>query len=161
MRLRALSLWRPYAPAVAAGLKRIECRQNWTSHRGDLAIHAAKKCAPDGEPIWDEVVQLGPGGVVVAVVSLVACVHMRSITGFASPLGGESIDIMPSGAIWLVRRGSCVSLHDQLPFGRWEPGMYGYLFDAIRPLRDPVEVRGMPGIWTLTGEQTDQVYDQL
>lgn len=46
--MKALSLWQPWASAIAAGAKRIETRSWRTSYRGPLAIHAAKRC------VWDE-----------------------------------------------------------------------------------------------------------
>jgi len=42
--MKALSLWQPWASAIALGSKRIETRGWATSYRGPLAIHAAKRC---------------------------------------------------------------------------------------------------------------------
>lgn len=48
--MKALSLWQPWASAIAAGLKTIETRAWKTSYRGPLLIHAAKR--------WDDEQQL-------------------------------------------------------------------------------------------------------
>ncbi len=40
--MKALTLWQPWASAVAVGAKRIETRAWSTEYRGPLAIHAAK-----------------------------------------------------------------------------------------------------------------------
>lgn len=40
-RVKALTLWQPWASMVAAGVKRAETRSWGTSYRGELAIHAA------------------------------------------------------------------------------------------------------------------------
>lgn len=161
--LKALSLWRPYAPAVANGDKWIECRQSWTNHVGELAIHAAKKCAPDGEPVWEHFTgPIGTGGCVIAVVSLVACVPMRrSEMAIGATAPPDVIAIDGRAGLGLRRRGQWTTITDQEPWGWWQAGWYGYVLDAVRPLPEPVEVRGMPGMWNLTAEQTDAVYDRL
>lgn len=163
-RLRCLSLWRPYAGAVASGLKYVECRDWYSSHLGDLAIHAAKKCAPDGEPVYSHPgIKIGPGGVVVAVVSMIACLKMRYFDPLSvGPLDlTDGIDIFPSRAISIMRRETPTSIIDQTLLGSWSPGMYGFLLDAVRPLREPVPVRGMPGMWTLTDDESDAIREQL
>lgn len=165
-RLRALSLYRPFAPTVAAGLKYVECREWWSGHLGDLAIHAAKKLADDDHPIWEHAAVkhgetgIGPGGVVVAVVSLVACLPMRCRLVNEMPHDDE-ISLLPAGGIGIHRRGQFTSINDQLPFGTWKHGAYGFLLDAVRPLAESVPVRGMPGMWTLSDWETDAIRAQL
>ena len=39
----ALTLWQPWASAMAVGLKGNETRSWWTDYRGPIAIHAAKR----------------------------------------------------------------------------------------------------------------------
>lgn len=41
--MKALSLWQPWASAIALGLKTIETRSWSTAYRGPLAIHAARR----------------------------------------------------------------------------------------------------------------------
>lgn len=51
--MRCLSLWQPWAQLVVLGMKRWETRSWSTTHRGPLAIHAAKQRPPRpgaGEP---------------------------------------------------------------------------------------------------------------
>jgi hypothetical protein len=43
MKIKAISLWQPWASAIALGAKTIETRSWRTSYRGPLAIHAAKR----------------------------------------------------------------------------------------------------------------------
>lgn len=43
MKIKALSLWQPWADAIRVGAKTIETRSWPTCHRGWLAIHAAKR----------------------------------------------------------------------------------------------------------------------
>ena len=43
MKIKAISLWQPWASAIALGAKTIETRSWATSYRGPLVIHAAKR----------------------------------------------------------------------------------------------------------------------
>src|SRR3546814_21127441 len=45
--VKAISLWQPWASAIALGHKSIETRHWPTKYRGELAIHAAKRFGPD------------------------------------------------------------------------------------------------------------------
>jgi hypothetical protein len=44
--VKALTVWQPWASAIAEGIKTIETRSWSTRHRGPLAIHAGSKMAP-------------------------------------------------------------------------------------------------------------------
>jgi len=93
----AMSVCNPWAWAILAGLKHVENRSWPTSHRGPLAIHAARtvdpvSAWPDGSPVPAEA--LAPGGVIVGVVDLVDCVGARR--GAVDPWAE------PSGYWWLV-----------------------------------------------------------
>lgn len=86
---KILSLWDPWASAMALGLKKWETRSWPTPYRGRLVIHAAKteECLKDGTPtllarfIQDKTgVKITwpdpwPLGKVVAIVDLVDCVR--------------------------------------------------------------------------------------
>lgn len=47
--MKAISLWQPWASAIAVGMKRYETRSWGTNYRGPLAIHAAKRPMGEGE----------------------------------------------------------------------------------------------------------------
>ena len=70
----------PWAWAIPASLKRVEGRSWATSHRGPLAIHAARTVDaltswPDGSPVPAEA--LAPVRAIVVVVEVVDCVRGR------------------------------------------------------------------------------------
>lgn len=50
--MRAISLWQPWASAIAAGVKTIETRSWATAYRGQLAIHAAKRWTRAEDEFW-------------------------------------------------------------------------------------------------------------
>lgn len=77
--MRAISLWQPWASAIACDSKRIETRGWATNYRGHLVIHAAKR----------------------KVASEMAYFELSSIwVGALSPIGGVSH--LPFGALVAV-----------------------------------------------------------
>lgn len=84
--MKALSLWQPWATLMAERYKRIETRSWPTKYRGELAIHAAKKIAPEGVALWRVEQESGaipgflgrfdelPKGRLLCVVELIDCV---------------------------------------------------------------------------------------
>jgi hypothetical protein len=50
--MKAISLWQPWASAIAAGVKTIETRSWSTPYRGPLAIHAAKRWTRYEQEFW-------------------------------------------------------------------------------------------------------------
>lgn len=90
---KILSLWEPWASAMAAGWKKWETRSWSTPYRGRLVIHAAKteECLDDGTPMYlaNEIeTQTGikiewpypfPLGKVIAVVDLIDCVKTEDL----------------------------------------------------------------------------------
>lgn len=50
--MKAISLWQPWASAIALGLKRIETRSFYPAYRGEIAIHAAKRRSREQEEMF-------------------------------------------------------------------------------------------------------------
>jgi activating signal cointegrator 1 len=123
--MRAISLWQPWASYIAVGMKRFETRSWSTSHRGRLAIHAAKRPLGYGErellaeypmPIGTRI----PLGEVVAICNLVDC--------------------------WEMRRGEPpTDLEDAL--GDWYQGRFAWELANVEALAAPLVVRGAQGLW--------------
>lgn len=136
MKIRCFSLTQPWASAMAYGLKSIETRDRKQSHRGQLAIHAARFDPRDSNSaaFFDEVKPyfrgagfLGgfedlPFGAIVALATM--------------------IDVLPAETL-RERIG-----HTELLFGNYANGRYGYQFEGVGRLLTPVPARGMPGLWT-------------
>lgn len=126
--MKAITLYQPYASAIAQGLKHFETRRWNTSYRGPLAIHVAKI-----QPQWClsfENVEAArgrfpgqwlPRGAVVCIAELV---DVRSTTEVA----------------WQV------SDTERL-YGDYEPGRWAWELANVRVLVDPVFVRGKQGLW--------------
>ena len=78
--MKAISLWQPYASAMALGWKRNETRSWSISYRGPLLIHAAKKLigwpSIDIQSLFDGIAFQPadlPRGVILCKVDLIDC----------------------------------------------------------------------------------------
>jgi hypothetical protein len=108
---------------MAMGLKCIETRSWWTSHRGNLAIHAAKKWNRELEEFAE---RMGVGldlplGAIVAVGQLVKIDR----TDLLRPTISEQEE----------------------RWGNYENGRYGWIFANIKALPEPVPFRGAQGLF--------------
>lgn len=131
--MRALSLWQPWASAIAIGLKRVETRHWPTSVRGLIAIHAAKRWTREEQEAagefadeFDERLRNPPLGAIVATAMLIDC------------RGSDDL-----------RR----SISDtERAFGNYAPGRFGFVLDDVRPLPKPVPYRGAQGFFEVDAD---------
>jgi hypothetical protein len=130
--MKALSLWQPWASAVALGMKAVETRHWACSYRGPLAIHAAKRWTADERDLHEIEVAAGrmppalPLGAVVAIANLVAIQRTEALR---STLPNEEI-------YW----------------GNYADGRFGWLLSDIRPLAAPIPFRGAQGLFEVPDE---------
>jgi hypothetical protein len=132
--MKAITLTQPWATLVAIGAKRVETRSWYTSYRGPLAIHASKAFpgwAKDFARQPPVSVLLGrdyeyPRGVVIATCILRNC--------------------LPTG----ILRPTLTA--QELAFGDYSAGRYGYLLEEIMPISRPVAAVGKLGLWEWTPE---------
>lgn len=137
-RIKALSLWQPWASLVALGAKRIETR-NWrTPYTGPIAIHATKTWVEGTaslalqEPYRGALGAAGvkflrdlPLGAVVAVATLAGCVQTDVL------LRDRSYGVTPQ----------------EEAFGDYGEGRWGWLLRDIRRLPEPIPAKGAQGLW--------------
>ena len=128
-RLKAITLWQPWATLVTAGVKQYETRSWRTDYRGPLAIHAGKRETTDA--VWLRVRE-----------PQVA----NRIRPFDFPLGAiiavaEIASINPTDKRRIVVRPL------ELELGDWTPGRWAWLFRRVRRLETPIPVRGWPRLW--------------
>jgi hypothetical protein len=123
--MKALSLWQPWASAIADGEKRIETRHWSTYYRGPLLIHAAKQGPKSQVADWiddlmlDLDVDLIPFGALVAVSKLARCCR------------AEDLDVSER--------------EDQL--GDFSEGRFGWMLTDVRAFKEPIPFKGMQGIF--------------
>jgi hypothetical protein len=150
--MKGISLTQPYATLVALREKRIETRGWRTSYRGEIAIAAAKKFPSEARglcptrPFSNALGSVAlPTGMIVAVASLVEC--------FQFDAGTEG-------------RIRARSLIGRLPrfeadFGYYTAGRYGFVFDDVRALAEPVACKGALSLWDVPADVERVIRNQL
>jgi hypothetical protein len=144
--LKAITLWQPWASLIVTGAKKIETRSWSTRYRGPLAIHAAQT--------WNN--------------ELDALMSYWHIQGGLAPLKGQPLDLkfetwagvhgedLPKGCIIAI-----CDLIDCRPagefmvkeieieknFGDFTPGRFGWILSNVRPLENPIYIKGSQGLW--------------
>lgn len=126
-KVKAISLWQPWASAIAYGAKLVETRSWKTTHRGLLLIHAAR--SKDGRD-WDGAIRPYlsgvpeyselPFGAIVAVAELVTCLPTTSLRSDLSDR--------------------------ELALGDYSAGRYGWILRKVRRI-EPIPYKGKQGLF--------------
>jgi hypothetical protein len=140
--MKAISLWQPWASLWLTNRKVHETRHWETSHRGWLAVHAAKRFEKDFPPgdemreILDD--EFGghwamdlPTGAIIGAVDLVSCRRMPE-------------DANPEH-------------EDDYVCGNWEEGRFAWRRAAIVKLTEPIPYRGRQSMFTLPDDITRRI----
>lgn len=148
--MKAISLWQPWASAIAAGLKTIETRSWPTAYRGPIAIHASKRWSRDQKQLFmsfhyrfpefkERMGWIGalPKGAIVATALLMHCVEIK--------------DALASAAI----HANIGELEWSL--GDYGPGRFAWVLAHIKALRVPVPCIGRQGFFEVEIETPDHV----
>lgn len=133
--LKAITLWQPWASAMAHQLKKIETRDWATKYRGPLLIHAAAK-----KPSWMDwdiltyppiAKALGeknivdekafPLGAAVCIVNLVDCVRVETIRDTISPL--------------------------ERALGNYDNGRFAWITEFMHYIEKPIPMKGGRRFW--------------
>lgn len=159
----AISLWQPYATAIAVGAKRIETRHWPTNYRGPLLIHAAKRKVQHElihlHSCWnwqgalrragwgwgaghdDDIHQL-PFGALVASCTLSDCRPTESFTQAEldtprAPDGEGTVEHYQ----WTERQ-----------MGNFDLGRYGWVLTDIVRFLEPIPYKGSQGFFHVPRE---------
>ena len=136
--LKAVSLWQPWASAwLLPGQKTFETRSWYTSHRGQLLVHAAKKrdgdvrFALEDEELTAALAESGvnvadlPFGALIGKVELIGCCRM---------------DRMPAPSererIW----------------GDWQPERFAWERGRFRMFQTPIPYKGSQGLFDVPAD---------
>lgn len=127
--MRALSLWNPWATAIAVGTKSIETRSWSTSYRGPVAIHAAMKRTEQA-----------------AAFASIEMVHGRlpdRIPYRAIVALCDLVDVRPTEELELS-----IGPIEKL-YGDFSAGRFGWILRNVRPVLEPISCRGRQGLFPL------------
>jgi hypothetical protein len=146
--MKALTLHQPWATLIMLGVKRCETRGWATSHRGPLAIHAAKAIPDYARDLFDddeefraacerhgiEELDALPLGAVLGQVRLVDCRWTEEARRWAD----DDERLFGNWAAWEEGR-------DGRPHKRW-----AWQLAAPRAYARPIPARGAQGLWDWT-----------
>jgi hypothetical protein len=147
--LKCLSLWQPWATLVAIGAKSVETRSWSTPYRGMIAIHAAKR--------WNaelrQISRLPP--------------FVKAMTAAGLPIVESPEDCLPFGAVLALCFLTDIVPTDgpvpdwmtagEMPFGDYSAGRYAWKLADIRPLKEPLPLRGVRGLVDLDSNVAAQI----
>ncbi|WP_187414102.1 ASCH domain-containing protein [Nonomuraea sp. PA05] len=134
--MKALTVYQPWAWAIAFGDKDVENRTRGTRHRGELAIHAGKP--------WDEYGAADPR--IIAAAGQLAGPLLRD-------------DRFEFGSIVAVAELVDVVRDSPSPWAA--PGQCHWLLANVRPVAEPVPCRGWQNVWDVPPEVEVAVQAQL
>ncbi len=140
--MKVVSLLQPHATLVAIGAKLIDTRSWNTDYRGELLIHASKKMSTaqkqltHSKPFWNKLKHLGelPLGKIIGKVDLYETVT----TEFCKQMAAAKI----KGVNW----------KDELVFGDYSAGRYGWLFKDPVSFTHHMEIDGALRLWNLNAQ---------
>lgn len=155
--LKAITLWQPWASAIALGVKRRETRSWPIRYRGPLAIHASahrhrgdlERLAAD--PTWLRV--LAPLWANRDLEARIAALPFSAIVAIVDVSG-----CLPTDG--LVAHPSFMS-PDERALGNYAPGRFAWLLNNLRPLAAPIPCAGRQGIWTVKPSIASAAFDQV
>lgn len=146
--MNAVSLWQPFASAIACGAKKIETRAWATRYRGPLLIHASRTRVFATEDLrrrtslwrsafnqrdasFEEFIGALPYGALVARCELVDCIAVvdtESIRAAARRIGEKYSPL-------------------ERQLGDYRRGRWAWMLAKVEPLPAPIPCRGMPGLF--------------
>jgi hypothetical protein len=138
--MKALTLWEPWASAIALRQKTIETRGWPTKYRGPLAIHAAARHHDDEKGFFE---------------GILSGLHPLQREAWQAHCQCE-YDALPFGCIVATCRVfDCVRIQgaaDEVPdderkWGDYRAGRFAWLLTEIAPVAKPVVTTGRQGLW--------------
>ena len=149
--MKAITVWQPWAGAMAAGIKENETRSWATKYRGPIAIHAGKKQIPlpwDGvldDPTWRLFYKiLGRHGI-----------NLYYESGMVPPDNYE-YKLKYGEVIAIAELVDCIRITpeyittltpDELALGDYTPGRYAWKLANVQKLPEPIPAKGRQGLW--------------
>lgn len=129
--VKALTLYQPWASAIAFGAKSIETRSWRTDYRGPIAIHAAARRPED---LADYHGRAFAARELERRAGRISALPLRAFVAVA-----ELVDVIPTHLL------NPEPL--EAAFGDFDPGRYGWILADVRRLPEPVPYQGARGLW--------------
>ena len=139
--MKAITVWQPWAGALAAGIKENETRSWPTKYRGPIAIHAAKKAI---QHTWSDLCMNDEAREVICrrlglpeIIDGPATFPMGCILATAELV--DCIEITPEYITTLTP--------DELALGDYTLGRYAWKMANVKKLPEPILIAGKQGLW--------------
>ena len=141
--MKTLTLLQPWATLVALEAKRIETRSWYTTYRGPLAIHAARRMSAAAISLcWEAPFRtaLETGGYRAG--------DGPATNPFGLPLGAviAVVTLLDVQSICLENQPA----EPEFSFGDYTPGRFAWILSDVHRLTAPVPARGRLGLWEWT-----------
>lgn len=156
--MKILTLTQPWATLMAIGAKHIETRGWRTSHRGPVAIHAAK-----GFPAECRALCLEPGPIPQALTR-----HGVATLGKLIEVAGcivavvDLVDCCPTDLdLSLMAARDIYRIPDERHLGNYGPGRFAWITRDVRRLAKPIPFCGSLGLRDLPADVEAAVRRQL
>lgn len=149
MRIKAISLWQPWASLVAIGAKQFETRGWWTNYRGPLAIHAAKRWTHEQWSLCQQAPFVEAFSVMPAMIAA-TCGVVPNGKRHTLPLGCIVATCELVGCRIIDQDGTLSMpevTEQEYAFGNWSPGRYAWRLNNVRMLRETVPWKGRQGFF--------------
>lgn len=139
MKIKAVTIWQPWASLIAWGEKRFETRSWPTKYRGLIAIHAAKRWG------WEQREVVERRKPYIEAISKHISMNWE----------GERLHQLPLGHVVAVAKLVDVYKADDVcylytdkekEFGDFRAGRYAWRLEFVTPI-DPTPAKGAQGLW--------------
>lgn len=141
--MKAISLWQPWASAIAVGCKSCETRHWKTAYRGPIAIHAAQTSSRELEATFDRF--MSSGG------NFLQPHHRARLFSFTMLPKGAVVAIAELREILTTEQAlkeCCISTLEMM-LGNYGPDRFVWFLGNVKPLREPYFIKGHQGIFNV------------
>jgi activating signal cointegrator 1 len=155
--MKVLSVWQPWATLLGRGIKEYETRSWDTPFRGLVAIQAAKSWSPvqvaisNSRPMSAILADAGLTARTLDRGMIVAVGFLCEVRSTSARFGGAAVS-----AGWVDRLSE-----RERAMGDFRPGRYGWQFEDMIALREPITWSGQQGLRELPHDVSSDILDQV
>lgn len=163
-KIKAISLWEPWASLIATGAKTVETRSWHTKYRGELLICAAKKRDKESLELLKKAEFAN--GLMPLIMNKPATNESQCVFKIHEAVNKATLEVLNFGkAVAIVEMYDCIKTEDflfayaigeeseemenEIEFGDYSDGRFAWLFKNIRRIKEPFPVKGSQGFFNV------------
>lgn len=139
MKIKAITLWQPWASFIPWGLKEYETRSWGTSYRGLLAIHAAKR--------WSKKEQRYLSGMSHQFPEIHRAVQENTMYLGAALCVCRLVDVLETQFVYPLSLRHFPERQRELAVGDWTPGRFAWKLEVVQVFEQPIPATGRQQLW--------------